>query len=371
MGFESGNVTFRIYEVEGELTADLLEEFAKHVVPPIETLDREPISGWGGPRHLLDREITQDNCLAGMYLRVALLKAERKIPPSLLRAHCRLEEQVEMKARGLPFLNRITRSEIKEEVTGRLLPAMPPSLSGIPVVLDLTRRDRLYAQAMSEKQQDAFVAGFRSATGLGVMPLAPDVAAMKLRQLNVRDFAPAIFAPGESSVAPVEGIGLDFLTWLWFFWEEKGGTFSANPGDTGQPWQMMLEGPLTFVVEGDGAHETVLRRGMPLISAEAKTALLSGKKLVRCKMNLVRGDDVWSVSIDGGDFGFRSLKLPKLEPMLDQVSQYQERMRHLVTFCDAFMGLFGQFLDLRRDKAAWAETLTGMQHWISSRRALA
>ncbi len=371
MAFESGNVTFRIYEVEGELTADLIDNFARYAIPPIETLSREPISGWGGPRHLLDREISQDNCLAGMYLRVALLKAERKIPPSLLRAHCRLEEQVEMKARGLPFLNRVTRSEIKQEVTERLLPNMPPTLTGIPVVLDLSRKDRLYAQAMSEKQQDAFVAGFRQATGLDVMPLTPDVAAMKLRQVNVRDIGPAIFAPDESSVAPVEGIGLDFLTWLWFFWEEQGGTFAAAPGDTSQPWQLMLEGPLTFVVEGDGAHETILRRGMPLLSAEAKTALLSGKKLVRSKMNLVRGDDIWSVTIDGGDFAFRSLKLPKLEPQLDPVSQYQERMRFMVTFCDAFMGLFGQFLDLRRDQASWSKTLTDMQHWITSRRALA
>lgn len=364
MGFDSGSMTFRVYEVQGALNADSVAEFARNAAPPISTLNREPIAGWVGPRHLLDREIGEETCLAGMYLRLTLMKAERKIPASLLRANCRLEEQVEMKARGLPYLNRATRREIKEAVVERLLPTMPPTLSGIPVVFDLGR-NRAYAQAMSEKQQDAFVAAFRQTTGLGIVPYAPEIAALKLKGVNVRDLEPACFAPDPANAVASEGLGLDFLTWLWFFWENEGGTIPAGAGG-GSPYGVMFEGPLTFIVEGDGAHEAVLRKGMPLLSAEAKTALTSGKKLRRAKLVLARGDDMWAAALDGADFSFRSLRVPKGEP-LDPAALFQERMLHLETFCDVFYGLYERFLDLRRDGGAWDRTLDAMRAWVAAR----
>ena len=52
----------------------------------------------------------------------------------------------------------------------------------------------------------------------------------------------------------------------------------------------MLEGPLTFFREGEGAHEAVLRKGTPLNSREAGTALYCGKKLKRAKLVLAEGD---------------------------------------------------------------------------------
>jgi hypothetical protein len=364
MGFESGSMTFRVYEVQGALGADSVSEFARHAAPPITTLNREPIAGWVGPRHLLDREITEETCLAGMYLRVTLMKAERKIPESLLRAHCRLEEQVEMKARGLPYLNRATRREIKEAVVERLLPSMPPSLTGIPAVFDLGR-NRAYVQAMSDKQQDAFVAAFRQATGLGIVPYTPEVAALKLKAVNARDLDPVCFAPDPDRSMASEGLGLDFFTWLWFYWESEGGTVPAGAGG-GLPFGLMLEGPLTFIVEGEGAHEAVLRKGMPLLSAEAKTALTSGKKLRRAKFVLARGDDAWAVAVDGADFAFRSLKVPKGEP-LEPAALFQQRMLHLETLTDVFYRLYEMFLDLRRSAREWEQTVDAMRAWIEAR----
>jgi len=115
MGFDSGTMTFRVYEVQESMGTEIIKDFAKNVAPPIKNLGRDPISGWVGPRHLLDAEITEANCLSSGFIRVTLMKAERKIPDALLRATCRLEEQMEMQSRGVAMLNRATKREIKHK----------------------------------------------------------------------------------------------------------------------------------------------------------------------------------------------------------------------------------------------------------------
>ncbi len=369
MGFDSGGLSVRRYDLQGAVGLDALEGFARQVVPPLETLGREPLTGWVGPRHLMDREIEEGSCLAGNWLRVTLMRAERKIPAALLRAHCRLEEQIELRAREVAFLNRATRREIKERVVERLLPGMPPSLTGIGFACDIARQTA-YAEALSEKQQDAFALAFRQAAGFNALPLTPEVAALSLKAVNVRDLDPVCFAPDGTAAPAAPGVGLDFLTWLWFFCETEEGRLPAGAGGRGEPYFLLIEGPLTFVVEGEGAHEAVLRKGMPLLSAEAKTALMYGKKLRRAKLTLARGDSQWSAAVDGQDFAFRSLKLPKIDAA-DAVSQLQERLRLLHEFSDVFYRAFERFLDLRRDAAAWRSTCAAMGAWITGRSARA
>ena len=86
MPFETGSVTFRAFDVESPLKTDVVAGFADAVAPPIDSLSSEPISGWVSPRFLFDLEITQDTAVSGGYVRTDLMKAERKVPPSLLRA---------------------------------------------------------------------------------------------------------------------------------------------------------------------------------------------------------------------------------------------------------------------------------------------
>ena len=90
MGFDSGTMTFRVYEIREAIGTEIIQLFAKNVAPPIKSLGRDAITGWVGPRHLLDTDITEANCLISGYVCVTLMKAERKIPEALLRATCRL-----------------------------------------------------------------------------------------------------------------------------------------------------------------------------------------------------------------------------------------------------------------------------------------
>jgi len=356
--FESGSISFRAFHLEREFDASIVDDFARHAVPPVETLLSEPLIGWVSSRHLLDRELTEEKILHAGYVSVQLLRAEKKIPEALLRAHCRLEEEVERQARGVDFLPRAARAEIKDRVRKELLPTMPPTLAGMPVCVDL-RNQRLLAQCMSDAKTDLLTAQFRETTGTTPRLMTPDEVAMRRSRVNVNDLATARYTPDEEVGDERElSIGMDFLTWLWFAWEKDGGMFKLGNLQHGY----MLEGPLVFFRDGAGAHEAVLRHGSPLNSEEARAALLCGKKLRRAKFVLAEGNALWSCALDS-DFAVRSLKLPKTE-QTDPVGRFQERMLHIERFLDALFHLYDRFLKLRSDKRAWKTELDSIRKWI-------
>jgi hypothetical protein len=199
------------------------------------------------------------------------------------------------------------------------------------------------------------------------IPLTPESAAMKRKRLNVRNLQPACFSP-ESDAAFAGGdvtLGRDFLTWLWYFSEACGGTADVDGFGT---FAVALEGPLTFAAEGRGAHETVLRKGSPLISAEAKTALTAGKKLVSARVNVARGDDLWSFALAGDNFVFRGVRMPTGEAM-DPVSRFHERMMLLETLKGGFLGLFDRFVEDRAQADVWQQTEAEIHAWVRDRKA--
>ena len=327
------------------------------------TKNPDPISGWVSGRHLLDRKITQDNAYMAGYLRLTLVTARKTVPESLLRAECQMEELAEMEARGGTPLKRDARMQIRKSVLDRLLPAMPPTLQGIPVVYD-AQADMAYAGAASDKQTDALVLAFREAVGVTLIPATPAAAALRRRKVNLNDLSPTSFSPELDDELAGDSIGQDFLTWLWFFAETRGGPIPTDRGEFG----VIIEGPLTFWLEGDGAYETVVRKGAPLVSAEAKAALLVGKKLKSARVTFARGEELWSVRLDADEFVLRGLSLPKGAP-LDAVSRFQERMLLLDIFRDVLLQSFDLFLAERADASVWKKTRAGLHDWVGNRAA--
>ncbi len=363
MSFDSGSVSFRVFHLDHAFDSELVERLARHAVPPIETLLSEPLIGWVTSRHLLDRVLTEEKILHGGYISVQLLRAEKKIPEALLRAHCRLEEEAELKSRNAENLPRALRAEIKERVRDELLPTMPPTLTGMPVCVDL-RNQLLFAQAMSDAKIDLLTAQFRETTGVTPRLMTPDDTALRRVNVNVNDLAPARFSPDDSLETEHEfSIGMDFLSWLWFAWERDGSILNIGNLRYGY----MLEGPLTFFREGAGAHEAVLRHGTPLNSREAFAALLCGKKLRRAKFLLAEGDTLWSATLDS-DLAVGSLKLPKTE-QLDPVGRFQERMLFIERFLDVLLALYDRFLLLRADAKKWSAELSAIRAWIEQKSA--
>jgi len=364
MGFESGALSYRAFYLSGRLPEDVVKRFAKHAIPPIETLGNGELNGWVSGRHLLDRKITDENAFLAGYLRLTLVKAEKKIPEALLRAECKMEELARMSAEGKAFLNRGERIEIKKEITERLLPTMPPTLTGIPMLLD-SNSQVVYAGATTEGQMDALTIKFQEATGVKIIPMMPQTAALKRRNVSVEGIEPTSFSPELEDPLAGGNVGQDFLTWLWFYSEVRGGLMTIDKDQYG----IMLEGPLTFYLEGDGAHLTLLRNGSPLVSSEAKTAMLGGKKLLSAKITMAHQQESWTTMLDADNFIFRGLKIPKGEEELDAVSRFQQRMVALDRFMNAFLSYYDRFLDERLDHKQWKPVQKDIHKWVADRVA--
>ena len=179
-----------------------------------------------------------------------------------------------------------------------------------------------------------------------------------MRQWNLACFSAV--AEGEPDS---DRVGHDFLTWFWFVAEARRGLVKIpGHGEFG----LLIEGPLVFVMDGGGAHVVRLDKGEPRVSAEAKSALLAGKKLRRAKITLCRGEEMWTCGLDADNFAFRGLKLPQTE-VLDSCSRFQDRMHMLESFSVAFYGIFDQFAAERNDAARWPETIKDMRRWVAGR----
>ena len=364
MSFEAGSVTFRMFYLKQPLPRDYVDRFAKKSMPHIATLRNEPIRGWVTGRHLCDSSITKDSAFYAGYLRLALCKAERVIPASTLRAEYMNEQSARQMAEGRAELDRRTLSEIRKEIEARLLPTMPPQFKGMAVI-HLPESCIFYCEATSDKQVDAFEAAFRDAVGFGLIPVTCNNAAIIRSDMDARDLAPISFSSDCADDTCINNIGHELLTWIWFYSECRGGIFKLPSGGD---FAAMVEGPLTFVNEGQGAHEVVVRRGNPSLSTEAKIALLSGKKLSRGRILLARGRDTWQCTLDADQFIFRGLKLPEGEK-LDPVSRFQERMISITTFTTAFLEIFDKFMAIRMDAPTWALEVNDIRNWVTERTA--
>lgn len=362
MSFESGSVTMRMFYLPQKLPVDHVERFARHCLPPMSTLGDTPIHGWVTGRHLQDSQIDNATAHFGGYLRLALCRAEKKIPDSTLRAECRMEELARMQAEGRAELDRKTKAEIRKEIEARLMPTMPHQFKGMALV-HLPESDMVYAEATSDKQMDSLEAAMREALGFGLIPVTPQYAAARRLKYDMRDYTPTSFSPDCNDDDSGNSMGQDFLTWVWFYSEARGGIFKTPSGGD---FAAMIEGPLTFVFEGQGSHEAVLRRGTPTISTEAKITLLSGKKLRKSRLMLARGQDTWQVTLDAETFIFRGLKLPEGEK-LEPVSRFQERMVSINVFTTAFLEIFDRFMKERTDAATWAKTTAEIHQWVNDR----
>jgi hypothetical protein len=362
MGFEKGSLSFRMFFVSRELTAADVDKFAAHTLPPLSTLAEEEMHGWVASRHLLDRSITEESAFLGGYLRLTLVQAKKHVPPSLLAAEAAVEEVAVMESEEKTYLNQQMRTEIRQQVRERLLPDMPPQLKGIDLVFD-ARSQMLYAAATSEKQMDALVLNLLQTTGCSAMVADPGTLASRTEGVEVDGWAPSSFS-SEMEDNMVDGTaGRDFLMWLWYCSEKRGGL--TDVPEAGE-FAFMVEGPLTFVMEGKGAHEITLRRGEPMLSTEAQTALLSGKKLKKAKVQFVRGEEAWAFTFDADDFIFRNLKLPQTESY-ERTGKFQERMILLETFRQCFLCLFSEFVKERSNASVWNKTKDAMRKWVSDR----
>ncbi|MFA6931483.1 MAG: recombination-associated protein RdgC [Lentisphaeria bacterium] len=363
MPFEQGNITFRICRLPEPLPPDCLERFAAQAALSLGQVLDEPVWGWVSGRHLLESRIDEETSKLGSYYHLCLRQAERKIPTSLLSAECRLIELTRMAETGNDRLNRKEKKSIKEEVKERLLPTMPPQISGTYIAIDPSE-GMLYTSATSPRQMDLMLGYFNKAIGFEPIPLTPENIAADLLDIDPAGIPLCNLSPELSDAADSGTLGENFLTWLWFYQEKTQGVLP--PSKLGE-FSFLLDGPLVLVAEGGGALESNIRKGTPTVSAEAKAALLVGKKLRRAKLIFARNKgEEWSLTFDANDFIIKGLKLPDGEAM-DRIGIFEERMTNLYIMQSVFFALFQRYLKELSDPQKATDYQTAAKKWIQER----
>ncbi len=162
-------------------------------------------------------------------------------------------------------------------------------------------------------------------------------------------------------------LGQEFLTWLWFKSDERGGTVLVpGHGDITLVFEkhMMLE-------SGEGeSHERLICRGLQSELKEARTGLRMGKKVEQSRLHLVKGEYEYHLTLRGSMLDFSGVKPPKTmadadesnDPeavegrLLDRIGLYEELIRIV-------NDLFRMFLVVRTGPE-WEREVAAIRAWI-------
>jgi hypothetical protein len=163
-------------------------------------------------------------------------------------------------------------------------------------------------------------------------------------------------------------LGQEFLTWLWYKSEERGGAVFLE--NSGTDVEIVFEKHI-LLESGEGdSYEKLICQGLQADLKEARTGLAMGKKVEQARIMLVRDDHEYHFTLKGSLFEFRSVRLPKTmdgsdesdDPgaeegrLLDRIGLYEIPMRTIDE-------LFTMFLK-KRVGEDWAPELEKLRNWI-------
>lgn len=361
MPIDRGTFSLTIFKLTQDIPENAFELFDSLKAGKLDDVKDEQQIGWVSGRHLLERRIDDETAVLGGHIYLNLRTAQRKIPSALLKAESKMEELAYIKATGNPDIPKKVKREIKEDIVEKRLQQMVPSISGIPFVVDQTD-NTVYLSATSGRQIDTFLALFNDT--LKVAPVQITVEEIMIeKKFDPRNYngMPLLDSGVDDEYSP----GRDFLTWIWYYSEEEKGIIE-NP-EYGR-FAVALDGPLSFISDGKGALESVVRKGNPLNSAEARAALNVGKKLKKAKIIICRENEIWSAGIDADSFAFSAVSLPEGEEM-DYASRFAERINNLHIFKTILTDLVSTFIDQVKSED-WKEKLEKIRKWIQARESL-
>jgi len=169
-------------------------------------------------------------------------------------------------------------------------------------------------------------------------------------------------------IAEKRFIGQEFLTWLWWKSEERGGgVLLEGYGDIVISFEkhMLLE-------FGEGEYsEKIICSGLQAELREARTGLQMGKKLEQARIKLTYGDYEWNFTLAAALMEFRSVKLPKTaetEGSEDNAEEVEGMILERVFLFEELIRvvnqLFKQFLMVRvSDK--WRQEILALRNWVA------
>ncbi len=108
-------------------------------------------------------------------------------------------------------------------------------------------------------------------------------------------------------------IGQEFLTWLWFKSDERGGTVLLP--EMGEDITLVFEKHMLLEFGEGDSHEKIVCTGLQAELKEARTGLRMGKKLEQARIHMIRGEYEWHMTIKASQIGRASCRERVLPPV--------------------------------------------------------
>ncbi|MGI6656275.1 MAG: hypothetical protein ACOX5Z_05540 [Desulfobulbus sp.] len=164
-------------------------------------------------------------------------------------------------------------------------------------------------------------------------------------------------------------LGQEFLAWLWFKSEERGGSVEV-PG-RGDVLVVFEKHMLLEAGEGE-TSEKVICRGLQTELREARAGLGLAKKPEQARVRLGFDDHEFGVTLSAGLFELRNIRLPKTVDAADEGREAEslegrilERIALFTRLTDLVDDLFRMFVHIRASDR-WNEELVKIRAWIES-----
>jgi len=164
-------------------------------------------------------------------------------------------------------------------------------------------------------------------------------------------------------------LGQEFLTWLWFKSEERGGSIFLD--DSGEDITVVFEKHL-LLESGEGDElEKVICQGLHAGLNEARTGLAMGKKIEQARLLIGRETYEWNVTIRASLLEFRSVRLPKtMNPAEEEegpdaaAGMILERISLVESLTGIVDELFRMFLKIRTEPEKWLMESKKIAAWV-------
>lgn len=381
MGLLANTVSFRQYQVRGELPAGDPAEWAArqlggHAFSPIDQSAEELSVGWVALDDPQDHEFsTPQMFYRPPYLTFSLRRDQRRVPATLLRYHLDQAEAQFLAAH--PSFKRVPRDkreELREQVKGSLLARTLPTPGVFDAVWNL-EQGVLSFTATSTQVAELFEDLFRKTfEGLRLVVLHPYARAQALLPEALQPaLAQANRASTEAVLEQIQEntwLGSEFLRRLLALNLSGHSTFQigcAGPALEGEKFSAFLDNRLVLA---DNLQRITVA-GPQDQFAEARTALLSGKELADAGMVMEKGEDAWRTTLNGELFLFRSFKSPGVKLEKDEITDAQservaifyERMHVLAEGLQLFDSLLLDYLKERLAES-WPQRRQELESFI-------
>ena len=163
-------------------------------------------------------------------------------------------------------------------------------------------------------------------------------------------------------------IGQEFLTWLWWKSEERGGSVALD--GYGDILVALEKHVLLESGEGESA-ERLICSGLQAELKEARTGLALGKKLEQARILITHGAYEYNFTLTGSTMDFRSVRLPKTAAAEDKPDSRAEELEGVMlerislfeTLVRLVHELFRIFLKSRVGDG-WPEEAGKIRAWI-------